>query len=279
MNQFPPFFENFLVNIRQTILAPLYPSSRIFALYLLTSVLFALFVYIRLRKSRSEDARTFVSFLFPKRVWKHPSAWLDVRYFFFHQLTGHFLVTSTGVIATLGVLLLFTGLESIPEATDATVLTGWAGLAASVFFMIVALIVADFTAFYMHFLQHKIPLLWQFHKVHHSAEVMHPLSNFREHPIDNLAYSLTIGGTFGLVLALAAKTIGYMPDAISLLGVPILMFLFNVLGYNLRHDLPVTRAPSGAPQLPPRPPGQELCFCFSSLGRAVRQLRDAPRQS
>jgi sterol desaturase/sphingolipid hydroxylase (fatty acid hydroxylase superfamily) len=102
--------------------------------------------------------------------------------------------------------------------------------------MVVAMVVGDFTAFYVHYLQHKIPLLWQFHKVHHSAEVMHPLSNYREHPIDNLVYTLTIGATYGVVLAVAAHSIGYLPDTLSLLGVPIFMFLFNLTGYNLRHS-------------------------------------------
>ncbi len=236
MIELPAYLQSFLANIRRDVLAPFDPDNRIFALYLLTSALLAYFVYRRLRRSRSDEAGSFLSFLFPKRVWSHPSAWLDVRYFFFHQLTGHFLATSTGVFATAGVLMLLTGFDAVPDAADAIVLTGWAGLGASMGFMVVTILVADFTGFYVHYLQHKIPLLWQFHKVHHSAEVMHPISNFREHPIDNLAYALTIGATFGLVLALAAHTVGYMPDTLSLLGVPIVMFLFNVTGYNLRHS-------------------------------------------
>jgi sterol desaturase/sphingolipid hydroxylase (fatty acid hydroxylase superfamily) len=236
MIELPAYLQSFLANIRRDVLAPLDPNNRLFALYLLTSALLAFFVYRKLRKARSDEAKSFVAFLFPKRVWSHPSAWLDIRYFFFHQLTGHFVATSTGVFATAGVLALLTGSDLLPRVSDATVLTGWAGLAASAAFMIIAIIVADFTAFYVHYLQHKIPLLWQFHKVHHSAEVMHPVSNFREHPIDNLAYNLTVGGTFGLVLALAAHTVGYMPSGISLFGVPIFMFLFNVSGYNLRHS-------------------------------------------
>lgn len=236
MDLIPPFWQDFLANIRHVVLMPLNPGSRIYVLYLVTSALFALFVYLRLRKARSDDAKSFLGFLFPKRIWSHPSAWLDVRYFFFHQMTGHFIATSGGVAVTVAVLALLTGSEDIATAAEATVLTGWAGLAAALGFMTVAIIVSDFTAFYVHYLQHKIPLLWQFHKVHHSAEVMHPLSNFREHPIDNLVYTLTIGGTYGLVLALAAHTIGYAPDTWSILGVPILAFLFNVTGYNLRHS-------------------------------------------
>jgi sterol desaturase/sphingolipid hydroxylase (fatty acid hydroxylase superfamily) len=236
MDALPSYLQDFLANIRHVLLMPFDPDSRIYLLYLLTSALFALFVYLRLRKARSDDATSFVGFLFPRRVWDHPSAWLDVRYFFFHRMTGHFLVTGGGVFATVAMLMLLTGFEGTPDPETTAVLTGWQGLAASILFMVVAMVVGDFTAFYVHYLQHKIPLLWQFHKVHHSAEVMHPLSNYREHPVDNLVYTLTIGATYGIVLALAVHTVGYLPDTLSLLGVPIFMFLFNLTGYNLRHS-------------------------------------------
>jgi sterol desaturase/sphingolipid hydroxylase (fatty acid hydroxylase superfamily) len=236
MDTTPSFLRDFLDNIRHVLLMPFDPDARIYVLYLATSALFALGVFLRIRRTRQDEASGFLRFLFPRKVWDHPSAWLDLRYFFFHRMTGHFLATGGGVFATAAVLLLLTGGAGLPDATEATVLEGWKGLAASAGFMVVAMVVGDFTAFYVHYLQHKIPLLWQFHKVHHSAEVMHPLSNYREHPIDNLVYTLTIGATYGVVLAVAAHSIGYLPDTLSLLGVPIFMFLFNLTGYNLRHS-------------------------------------------
>ena len=80
-----------------------------------------------------------------------------------------------------------------------------------------------------------MPLLWQFHKVHHSAEVMHPISNFREHPVDNFAYDLITGLGFGALNGIAVNVFGYLPSLPSLLGVPLLMLAFNLLAYNLRH--------------------------------------------
>jgi sterol desaturase/sphingolipid hydroxylase (fatty acid hydroxylase superfamily) len=233
----PPYLQDFLANIRYVLLSPFQPGSRIYFLYLATSALFAFFVYLALRRARSPEATSFLGYLFPKRIWSHPSAWLDVRYFFFHGITGHFIATSGGVAVTLGVFTLLTGQSVVPDADSGVqVLTGWQGVSATIAFMVVAIVVSDFTAFYMHYLQHKIPLLWQFHKVHHSAEVMHPLSNFREHPIDNFAYSVTIGATYGVVLALMVHAFGYVPHSLTLLGVPVFMFLFNVTGYNLRHS-------------------------------------------
>ena len=54
-----------------------------------------------------------------------------------------------------------------------------------------------------HWLSHKVPLLWEFHKVHHTAEVLTPLTNFRVHPIygwifaNILAFSTAVANGFG----------------------------------------------------------------------------------
>ena len=78
--------------------------------------------------------------------------------------------------------------------------------------------------------------LWEFHRVHHSLEVMHPLSNYREHPIDNIVYAAGVGAAYGLLMGLASLLFGYVPSVPQLLGVPLVMFAFNILGYNLRHS-------------------------------------------
>ncbi len=68
---------------------PFNPEQRIFIVWLFTSLLFALFVFIQSFSSVSNTNTgvpgAFFRFLFPKEVWSHTSAWLDVRYFFFHQ--------------------------------------------------------------------------------------------------------------------------------------------------------------------------------------------------
>ncbi len=54
-----------------------------------------------------------------------------------------------------------------------------------------------------HWLSHKVPLLWEFHKVHHSAEVLTPLTDFRVHPVytwifaNILAFSAAVANGLG----------------------------------------------------------------------------------
>jgi sterol desaturase/sphingolipid hydroxylase (fatty acid hydroxylase superfamily) len=54
-----------------------------------------------------------------------------------------------------------------------------------------------------HFLSHRIPFLWEFHKVHHTAEVLSPLTNFRVHPVDGIVFynilAVCMGTTEGVM--------------------------------------------------------------------------------
>lgn len=221
----------------RVILSPFDPVNRIFFVYLATSILIAFAIYRAKRRGSTEveGESSFLGYLFPKKVWSHPSAWLDVRYFFFHKLIGHFLLLGVmGATALVAFSWVTGGADPFKEAVSP--FKGWQKTVAAFVFMLVFYLVADFIAFYVHYLQHKVPLLWQFHKVHHSAEVMHPLSNFREHPIDNLFYLAAIGAGMGAVTGFSYNVLGYTPNMPTLLGVPVLMFLFNFVGYNLRHS-------------------------------------------
>ena len=54
-----------------------------------------------------------------------------------------------------------------------------------------------------HYLKHRVPFLWEFHKLHHTADVLTPLTNFRNHPIDNIIFgymlAFFIGGASGVL--------------------------------------------------------------------------------
>jgi len=96
--------------------------------------------------------------------------------------------------------------------------------------------VADL-GFYLHHLAfHKIPFLWEFHKVHHSAEVLTPLTDYRAHPLE----MLTVGIATGIMLGLAQGIFGYItastPSVVTLTGMNLVFFLYYLSGYSLRHS-------------------------------------------
>jgi sterol desaturase/sphingolipid hydroxylase (fatty acid hydroxylase superfamily) len=164
----------------QLLIVSTYPFSsnqRIFWLYLYSAGIFAFYVYQLNTQSipaHKSSFRAFIDFLFPKEVWRNPSAWLDVRYFFFHQV---FRVVIYGAFSTGALNVIFQIVTGWPTPTHASKLTMDSALteiAISTAYMFVFVGLGDFVAYAAHYLQHKVPFLWEFHKVHHSLEVMHP---------------------------------------------------------------------------------------------------------
>ncbi|MEP3655375.1 MAG: sterol desaturase family protein [Litorimonas sp.] len=207
------------------------PNDRLFIVYLLSSFLVA---YILFRKSKSKEG--LFRFIFPKSVWDHPSAWLDVRYFLFHGLIGHFIVhllTAGAFVLGITYTMSLENFQNLGSAEDVNI--AYRSVIAALGLILMA-VFGDFLAFCVHYLQHKNPLLWQFHKVHHSSEVMHPLSNFREHPIDNLFYKSFVNFVSGLIWGVFLTIAGFVPDAITIFGIGVINLTFNLVGYQLRHS-------------------------------------------
>lgn len=48
------------------------------------------------------------------------------------------------------------------------------------------ILLTDVTIYWGHRLQHRIPFLWRFHSIHHSAEHLDWLAAHREHPLDTI---------------------------------------------------------------------------------------------
>lgn len=224
-------------SLARVLVYPVDPDERIFWGYLLSSLLLAGAVWAASLRGGGASAglRGFLRFCFPPEVWRHPSAWLDVRYFFLHQMlrvwiygafaSGVALASADAVGSALRAWL---G-EPAPSAEP----VGLPGRAAVALFTIAAV---DFAGFLAHWAQHKVPLLWDFHKVHHSAQVMHPLSNYREHWVDNLLYAIVHGATSGAATSLAAGLLGRTAAPLEVLGTNAFVFVFNAAGYNLRHS-------------------------------------------
>lgn len=73
--------------------------------------------------------------------------------------------------------------------------------------MIEVILLSDVLIYWGHRLQHNIPFLWRFHKVHHSAEHLDWLASHREHPLDSI---YTIG-----LINLPAMVLGFPLTSIA----------------------------------------------------------------
>jgi sterol desaturase/sphingolipid hydroxylase (fatty acid hydroxylase superfamily) len=164
-------------------------------------------------------------------MWMHPSTHADYSFYLVN-----------GVLYALIVGPLVVGGATIGRAVESVLMqlfgpigspvTG-AGM-GTVVYTIGFFIAYDFGRFVAHSLLHDIPLLWDFHKVHHSAEVLTPLTSYRVHPIDLLIMGSVPNVMTGLVTGVAWYLSGDQIGFHTFLGMHAGIALFNVMG-NLRH--------------------------------------------
>lgn len=63
----------------------------------------------------------------------------------------------------------------------------------------VCLILLDFVRYWLHYAGHRVPFLWQFHKVHHCAEYLDATTGLRMHIVDFVQLSLLPVLVFGVL--------------------------------------------------------------------------------
>jgi len=110
-------------------------------------------------------------------------------------------------------------------------------------FTLVYFIFDDFSRFGVHYLMHRIPLLWEFHKFHHSAETLTPLTVTRTHPVEGIIFLLRTVSVQGVTIALFVGLFGSKVDLLTIYGVSVLGMVFHSLGSNLRHSHIAIRYP------------------------------------
>ncbi|HEY2804595.1 MAG TPA: sterol desaturase family protein [Gemmatimonadales bacterium] len=67
-------------------------------------------------------------------------------------------------------------------------------------------LVGDFLFYWFHRLQHRVPALWAFHRVHHAAQSLNTFSQNRRHPVEYTLNSLVFYLPLAFVLGLSTKS-------------------------------------------------------------------------
>ena len=201
------------------------PDKRLFWGYLVSSFFIAI-IYFYITKKNS---RVITS----SKLWLHPSAKLDYYYFFLSYFINILLlipfIISAKTIA-LGInkylYLYFDYYENEFFSYGMIIFM----------YTICIFIVSDFTRYWLHRFLHTIPFLWEFHKVHHSAKVLTPITFYRVHPVENFLFGLRYSFSIGLVTGVFIYLFGAMIDIYMVLGVNAFLFFFSLIGSNLRHS-------------------------------------------
>ncbi len=197
------------------------PGTRLWPFYIVLTLFLCLFLY---RSRRVEGG--FVAWLMPKSVYFHASHIVDLKVFAVNR-----------AFSALGVFnLVFFGAYVADFVAGA--LGPGLGLAPlnPILITLLLLMVSDFGTYWVHRVHHESRIFWPFHSLHHSAEVMTPITVFRKHPVYDLISTMVKGLFIGTLQGIFLAVFSQDPTFVTIVGVNAGYFLFNMAGSNLRHS-------------------------------------------
>ena len=187
----------------------------------------------RRARGRRVSVTGFLRSIFPRRILLHPSSLIDMRLW---ALNAIVFASAYGMLG-LGLFFwrdaIVAGLthEFGPHAP--LLWPAWIILTLATVLQLLAYELAYWSA---HYGFHKIPALWEFHKVHHSAEVMTTLTELRQHPVEIIVFMNWIGLATGIVFGVMTYAFGPGVRPFTLLNGNILTMAFLLTYGHLRHS-------------------------------------------
>jgi len=225
-------WERLLAAIKAPFESLIAPQSGFNLFFLALTLVFCAGIYA-VNARRPLRLRTLRRFLLPRRVFLHASARLDYKYYIIVAalragMLGGMVVSST-VVAT-GVVATLTAIFGAPTP-----------IAAPLYLMlplatILQVVLFDLGYWVAHRLMHEIPLLWEFHKTHHAAEVLTPATAARAHPVEDLLQTNTVAAALGFGYGVLYYAFGEQAQPLTLLETNIIFFVYFLTIFHLRHS-------------------------------------------
>ncbi|MDF0555523.1 sterol desaturase family protein [Kamptonema sp. UHCC 0994] len=213
---------------------PFMPTSNIYWLYLFSTFGVATLLYI-FKLTNRDNHQNLLEYLFPKEIYLHPSFISQCKNYF--VTCWYFILISIPALAplqkylmdiTYQTLIQTTGINTVFEIKNPQ-------LVHYVSFTIFTILIFDFGHFVIHYMVHKLPFLWEFHKVHHSAEVLTPITAYFLHPLDIFVQEITILTISSSGSGIWVYLFGNQMQELLIYGVNIGMFMFLLVD-NLQHS-------------------------------------------
>jgi sterol desaturase/sphingolipid hydroxylase (fatty acid hydroxylase superfamily) len=218
----------------QSLLAPiahvlLSPSSPTSVWALLCALVTAVGAALVARRGRPVSLRVMIRAMFPRHRLFGPSARTDFGFallsvfcssaLFSWAVMSH-LVIADGVARALGKPFEL-GL-SAPLAVAVMTLAMWLSY--------------EFAYWFDHLVKHKIPALWAFHKVHHSAETLSPITIFRVHPVDSIVFYNIVAVFTGVTAGTMRWLVGAEVSPYTVAGTNVIMIVALMTIKQLHHS-------------------------------------------
>lgn len=213
------------------LLHPFGPDSRLHWTGLSAFLILGMAVYLGERRRNRAGTGGLVRFLFPPALYRTASSVVDIKVY-----------VAARILKPL-IALIIVPLNALVTAATASLVAGLAhgtdlpqpSAGALVLSAFLAAIAIDFTYYAIHRMSRESEWLWPFHKLHHSAEVLTPITAARNHPMFELLLSLAgvvlVAPVAGLIFGLFG--IASLP---TIFGITVLIAIMNLAGGALRHS-------------------------------------------
>jgi sterol desaturase/sphingolipid hydroxylase (fatty acid hydroxylase superfamily) len=191
------------------------------------------FAWQRHKRGRRIRWRTIARALFPRRILAHRSNQADIFYLFFNVFMFSvvfgwailsYQFVSNGIIAGLFALFGPVTPSTLPAYVTRAAIT------------VMLFLAYELGYWFNHWLSHKVPFLWEFHKVHHTAEVLTPLINFRVHPVYTWIFANILAFSAAVANGLGHYMFGETAYQYALSDTNIILVLFIHAYVHLQHS-------------------------------------------
>jgi len=191
------------------------------------------FIWQRIKRGRRVRLRTIWRALFPRRITRHRSNQADIFYLFFNTfmagivfgwavLTYQFI--TNGIIAGLVAAFGPVTPSALPLFVSRSIVT------------VLLFLSYELGYWFNHWLSHKVPFLWEFHKVHHTAEVLTPVTNFRVHPVYSWIFANILAFSAAIASGIGNYLFGETSYQYALTDTNLILVLFIHVYVHLQHS-------------------------------------------
>jgi len=190
--------------------------------YLSGFVAIALLIYLWRRETGG-----FFRWLFPRAIYGHSSTRTDL-----------WLFTIGQVIGALGLFARFAAIPAVAAYVASVMPRAILPDAAlsPVMLAMVLFVCGDFALYWAHRAHHTFSVIWPLHAVHHSAEVLSPITAYRLHPLSaavNASFvTVVVGSLYGMLVGV------FDPEAtiVEIAGANAIVVIINLTLTNFHHS-------------------------------------------
>jgi sterol desaturase/sphingolipid hydroxylase (fatty acid hydroxylase superfamily) len=206
------------------------PGSTLSLVSLAVTLGVALMLLVHARQSdRALKPGVAVRAIFPRRLWKSASGKADLGWMVY-SIFGSGLMFGWAFLSAGAIR------EAVHGATgNFSLFVVPAGMAITLA-TIAAFIAYELAYWFDHWLKHRVAWLWAFHRVHHSAEHLSLLTNFRVHPVDTIIFYNIVAVVVGTVEGLLPLILGAEAAPQRLGATNVIVFGTAIVLTHLQHS-------------------------------------------